>query len=139
MDGDSSGSKFEYGGVFVKFKFLMCETFLELELIFIIMNIEGWPYIKIWKVLKLYLAHNLAKSTGIDIRRNFKQASRALKQGKSMIIFSGLAESKKNHAIVFLAKLEAGMDKLQKSQRIENKKLWFTHGANVKKNATEPS
>nr|GFA02646.1 peptidyl-prolyl cis-trans isomerase CYP38, chloroplastic [Tanacetum cinerariifolium] len=79
---------------------------------------------------------------------NFKQASRALKQGKSMIIFLGLAESKKNHAIVFLAKLEAGMDELQKIAEDRKQEavvpkqkelLQFTHGANVKKNATEPS
>nr|GEX96281.1 peptidyl-prolyl cis-trans isomerase CYP38, chloroplastic [Tanacetum cinerariifolium] len=44
---------------------------------------------------------------------NLKQASIALKQGKSMII-AGLAESKKDHAIEFLAKLEVGMDKLHK-------------------------
>ena len=45
--------------------------------------------------------------------QNLKQASRALKQGKSMII-AGVAESKKDHAIELLAKLEVGMDELQK-------------------------
>ncbi|GJT83118.1 peptidyl-prolyl cis-trans isomerase CYP38, chloroplastic [Tanacetum coccineum] len=48
-----------------------------------------------------------------SVERNLKQASRALKQGKSMII-AGLAESKKDHAIELLAKLEVGMDELQK-------------------------
>ncbi|GJT25483.1 ribonuclease H-like domain-containing protein [Tanacetum coccineum] len=43
---------------------------------------------------------------------NLKQASIALKQGKSMII-AGLAESKKDHAIELLAKLKVGMDELQ--------------------------
>nr|GEZ76977.1 peptidyl-prolyl cis-trans isomerase CYP38, chloroplastic [Tanacetum cinerariifolium] len=46
-------------------------------------------------------------------KRNLKQASRALKQGKSMII-SGLAETKKDHAIELFSKLEVGMDELQK-------------------------
>lgn len=41
-----------------------------------------------------------------------RQASRALKQGKTLII-SGLAESKKEHGIELLDKLEAGMDELQ--------------------------
>lgn len=41
-----------------------------------------------------------------------RQASRALKQGKSLII-SGLAESKKEHGVELLDKLEAGMDELQ--------------------------
>ncbi|KAJ9564161.1 hypothetical protein OSB04_000127 [Centaurea solstitialis] len=45
--------------------------------------------------------------------RNLKQASRALKQGRSMIV-AGLAESKKDHAIELLGKLEVGMDELQK-------------------------
>ncbi|GKA22776.1 hypothetical protein Tco_0708738 [Tanacetum coccineum] len=49
------------------------------------------------------------KNSGI----NLKQASIALKQGKSMII-AGLAESKKDHAIELLAKLEVGMNELQK-------------------------
>ncbi|KAA8530249.1 hypothetical protein F0562_004958 [Nyssa sinensis] len=47
-----------------------------------------------------------------SVERNARQASRALKQGKSLII-SGLAESKKDHGIELLDKLEAGMDELQ--------------------------
>lgn len=41
-----------------------------------------------------------------------RQASRAFKQGKSLIV-SGLAESKKDHGIELLGKLEDGMDELQ--------------------------
>ena len=41
-----------------------------------------------------------------------RQASRALKQGKSLII-SGLAESKRDQGVELLDKLEAGMDELQ--------------------------
>lgn len=41
-----------------------------------------------------------------------RQASRAFKQGKSLIV-SGLAESKKDHGIELLGKLDAGMDELQ--------------------------
>lgn len=48
-----------------------------------------------------------------------RQASRALKQGKSLII-SGLAESKKEHGVELLDKLEAGMDELQ--QIVEDRK-----------------
>nr|XP_043606563.1 peptidyl-prolyl cis-trans isomerase CYP38, chloroplastic [Erigeron canadensis] len=48
-----------------------------------------------------------------SVERNLKQASRALKQGKSMII-AGVAESKKDHAIELLGKLEFGMEELQK-------------------------
>ncbi|GKA49155.1 retrovirus-related pol polyprotein from transposon TNT 1-94 [Tanacetum coccineum] len=44
----------------------------------------------------------------ISVLKNLKQASIALKQGKSMII-AGLAESKKDHAIELLAKLEVGI------------------------------
>nr|GEX16206.1 peptidyl-prolyl cis-trans isomerase CYP38, chloroplastic [Tanacetum cinerariifolium] len=44
---------------------------------------------------------------------NLKQASIALRQGKSMII-AGLAESKKDNAIELLAKLKVGMDELHK-------------------------
>lgn len=51
--------------------------------------------------------------------QNVRQASRAEKQGKSLII-SGLAESKKDHGIELLAKLEVGMDELQKI--VEDKK-----------------
>lgn len=41
-----------------------------------------------------------------------RQASRTLKQGKSLIV-EGLAESKKEHGMGLLQKLEAGMDELQ--------------------------
>ncbi|KAL2943591.1 Peptidyl-prolyl cis-trans isomerase chloroplastic [Bienertia sinuspersici] len=53
-----------------------------------------------------------------SVERNIKQASRAYKNGKSLII-SGLAESKKEHGIQLLDKLETGMDELQ--QIVENK------------------
>lgn len=53
-----------------------------------------------------------------SVERNLKQSSRALMNGKSAII-SGLAESKKEHALELLGKLEAGMDELQ--QIVENK------------------
>ena len=42
-----------------------------------------------------------------------KQASRTLKQVKSLIV-SGLAESKKDHGIELLNKLEAGKGEFQK-------------------------
>ncbi|MFS8032107.1 putative peptidylprolyl isomerase [Helianthus anomalus] len=48
-----------------------------------------------------------------SVERNLKQAKRTLIQGKSMII-AGLAESKKDHAIELLGKLEVGMEELQK-------------------------
>ncbi|XP_044503174.1 peptidyl-prolyl cis-trans isomerase CYP38, chloroplastic-like [Mangifera indica] len=48
-----------------------------------------------------------------SVERNVRQASRALKQGKSLIV-SGLAESKKEHGLELLDKLEVGMDELQK-------------------------
>ncbi|KAI7733808.1 hypothetical protein M8C21_008927 [Ambrosia artemisiifolia] len=48
-----------------------------------------------------------------SVERNLKQASRALKQGKSMIV-AGLAESKKDNGIELLGKLEVGMEELQK-------------------------
>ncbi|KAK3018290.1 hypothetical protein RJ639_003558 [Escallonia herrerae] len=48
-----------------------------------------------------------------SVERNVRQASRAFKQGKSLII-SGLAESKKDQGIELLDKLEVGMDELQK-------------------------
>ncbi|KAJ4824723.1 Peptidyl-prolyl cis-trans isomerase, chloroplastic [Turnera subulata] len=48
-----------------------------------------------------------------SVERNVRQASRALQQGKSMIV-GGLAESKKDHGVEMLDKLEAGMDELQK-------------------------
>lgn len=41
-----------------------------------------------------------------------RQASRTLKQGKSLIV-EGLAESRKEHGMELLQKLEAGMDELQ--------------------------
>lgn len=47
-----------------------------------------------------------------SVERNLKQASRALKNGKSLIV-SGLAESKKERGIELLDKLEAGMGELQ--------------------------
>ncbi|GAV72553.1 Pro_isomerase domain-containing protein [Cephalotus follicularis] len=53
-----------------------------------------------------------------SVERNLRQASRSLKQGKSLII-SELAESKKDHGVDLLDKLEAGMDELQ--QIVENK------------------
>ncbi|XP_004489294.1 peptidyl-prolyl cis-trans isomerase CYP38, chloroplastic [Cicer arietinum] len=47
-----------------------------------------------------------------SVERNVRQASRALKQGKSLIV-SGLAESKKEHGVELLDKLETGMDELE--------------------------
>ncbi|XP_050221940.1 peptidyl-prolyl cis-trans isomerase, chloroplastic [Mercurialis annua] len=47
-----------------------------------------------------------------SVERNLKQASRSLKQGKSLVI-AGLAESKKEHGVELLDKLEVGMDELQ--------------------------
>ncbi|KAL9380837.1 hypothetical protein Peur_026494 [Populus x canadensis] len=47
-----------------------------------------------------------------SVERNVRQASRSLEQGKSVII-SGLAESKKDHGVELLDKLETGMDELQ--------------------------
>ncbi|KAF5740363.1 hypothetical protein HS088_TW11G00431 [Tripterygium wilfordii] len=47
-----------------------------------------------------------------SVERNVRQASRALEQGKSLII-SGLAESKKDHGVELLNKLKLGMDELQ--------------------------
>lgn len=41
-----------------------------------------------------------------------RQASRALKQGKSLIV-SGLAESKKEDGVELLNKLETGIDELE--------------------------
>ncbi|KAJ7974558.1 peptidyl-prolyl cis-trans isomerase, chloroplastic [Quillaja saponaria] len=52
--------------------------------------------------------------------RNLKQASRALKQGKSLIV-SGLAEAKKEHGVELLDKLEAGMDELQQIVKDRNR------------------
>lgn len=53
-----------------------------------------------------------------SVERNVKQASRSLKNGKSLIV-AGLAESKKEHGMELLDKLEAGMGKLQ--QIVEDK------------------
>uniref|UniRef100_A0A2P2K511 peptidylprolyl isomerase n=3 Tax=Rhizophora mucronata TaxID=61149 RepID=A0A2P2K511_RHIMU len=53
-----------------------------------------------------------------SVERNVRQASRALKQGKGLIILS-IAESKKDHGLELLDKLEAGMDELQ--QIVENR------------------
>ncbi|KAF3444671.1 hypothetical protein FNV43_RR14364 [Rhamnella rubrinervis] len=47
-----------------------------------------------------------------SVERNVRQSSRALKQGKTLIV-SGLAESKKEHGVELLNKLETGMDELQ--------------------------
>ncbi|KAK7271682.1 hypothetical protein RJT34_27781 [Clitoria ternatea] len=47
-----------------------------------------------------------------SVERNVRQASRALKQGKTLIV-SGLAESKKEHGVELLSKLEAGIDELE--------------------------
>ncbi|GMP30341.1 hypothetical protein CsSME_00005050 [Camellia sinensis var. sinensis] len=47
-----------------------------------------------------------------SVERNVRQASRALKQGKSLLV-SGLAESKKDHGIELLGNLEDGMGELQ--------------------------
>ncbi|KAK9272608.1 hypothetical protein L1049_002983 [Liquidambar formosana] len=53
-----------------------------------------------------------------SVERNLRQASRALNQGKTLII-DGLAESKKDNGKELLEKLEAGMDELQ--QIVEDK------------------
>ncbi|OIW12404.1 hypothetical protein TanjilG_04153 [Lupinus angustifolius] len=47
-----------------------------------------------------------------SVERNARQASRALEQGKTLIV-SGLAESKKEHGVELLNKLEAGIEELQ--------------------------
>ncbi|KAF3437248.1 hypothetical protein FNV43_RR20001 [Rhamnella rubrinervis] len=47
-----------------------------------------------------------------SVERNVRQSSRSLKQGKTLIV-SGLAESKKEHGVELLNKLETGMDELQ--------------------------
>ncbi|XWS30348.1 hypothetical protein CRYUN_Cryun24cG0109500 [Craigia yunnanensis] len=47
-----------------------------------------------------------------SVERNVRQASRALKQGKTLVI-SGLAEAKKDHGMELLVKLEVGMEELQ--------------------------
>nr|GEZ41354.1 hypothetical protein [Tanacetum cinerariifolium] len=58
------------------------------------------PLIKDLGAFSRYALPNDSKAIG----ENLKQASRALKQGKSMIIVV-LAESKKDHAIELLTKL----------------------------------
>lgn len=51
---------------------------------------------------------------GLDsAEKNVRQASRVFKQGKSLII-SGLAESKKEHGVEMIKKLEIGIEELQK-------------------------
>ncbi|OIW06671.1 hypothetical protein TanjilG_04065 [Lupinus angustifolius] len=47
-----------------------------------------------------------------SVERNARQASRTLKQGKTLIV-SGLAESKKEHGVELLNKLEAGLEELE--------------------------
>ncbi|KAI5442430.1 peptidyl-prolyl cis-trans isomerase CYP38, chloroplastic [Lathyrus oleraceus] len=47
-----------------------------------------------------------------SVERNVRQASRTLKQGKTLIV-SGLAESKKEHGIELIDKLEAGIDEFE--------------------------
>nr|GMD56244.1 peptidyl-prolyl cis-trans isomerase CYP38, chloroplastic [Ipomoea batatas] len=47
-----------------------------------------------------------------SVERNVRQASRALKQGRTLIV-SGLAKSKVEHGTELLNKLEAGLDELQ--------------------------
>ncbi|XP_045812441.1 peptidyl-prolyl cis-trans isomerase CYP38, chloroplastic [Trifolium pratense] len=47
-----------------------------------------------------------------SVERNLRQASRALKQGRTLIE-SGLAESKKEHGVELLNKLEAGIDEFE--------------------------
>lgn len=47
-----------------------------------------------------------------SVERNVRQASRALNQGKALIV-SGLAESKKEHGKELLDKLAVGMEELQ--------------------------
>ncbi|GMN41202.1 hypothetical protein TIFTF001_010428 [Ficus carica] len=54
----------------------------------------------------------VVRSKALDsVERNVRQAYRSLKQGKNMIA-SGLAESKKQHGIELLDKLEVGLDEL---------------------------
>ncbi|KAM7509119.1 hypothetical protein LguiA_019572 [Lonicera macranthoides] len=62
----------------------------------------------------------IAGVKGLDsVERNVRQASRTLKEGKSSII-SGLAESKKDHGIELLDKLEVGMQELEKIVESKN-------------------
>lgn len=55
-----------------------------------------------------------------SVERNARQASRLLKQGKTMIL-AGLAESKRENALVLLNKLEVGLDELQKIAEDKNR------------------
>ncbi|PIA40496.1 hypothetical protein AQUCO_02500301v1 [Aquilegia coerulea] len=55
-----------------------------------------------------------------SVERNVKQASRALKQGKAMIL-SGVAESKRENGKDLLNKLEVGLDELQKIAAEKNR------------------
>ncbi|KAF5188711.1 Peptidyl-prolyl cis-trans isomerase protein, partial [Thalictrum thalictroides] len=55
-----------------------------------------------------------------SVERNVKQASRALKQGKAMIL-SGVAESKRENGQDLLNKLEVGLDELRKIAAEKNR------------------
>ncbi|XP_070023734.1 peptidyl-prolyl cis-trans isomerase CYP38, chloroplastic isoform X1 [Nicotiana tabacum] len=55
-----------------------------------------------------------------SVERNTRQASRALKQGKTLIV-SGLAKSKADHGVELLNKLEVGLDELQKIVEDKNR------------------
>lgn len=55
-----------------------------------------------------------------SVERNVRQASRLLKQGKSMIL-AGIAESKREKGVELLNKLEAGLDELQKIAEERNR------------------
>ncbi|PPD66924.1 hypothetical protein GOBAR_DD36199 [Gossypium barbadense] len=55
-----------------------------------------------------------------SVERNVRQASRALKQGKTLII-SGLAEAKKDRGAELLDKLEVGMEELQRTVEDRNR------------------
>lgn len=52
--------------------------------------------------------------------QNVRQASRSLKQGKTLIV-SGLGESKKENGVELLDKLEAGLDELQQIVESRNR------------------
>ncbi|KAL2523342.1 Peptidyl-prolyl cis-trans isomerase CYP38 [Forsythia ovata] len=55
-----------------------------------------------------------------SVERNVRQASRALKQGRTLIV-GGLAKSKIDDGIELLNKLEAGLDELQKIVEDKNR------------------
>ncbi|KAJ8546327.1 hypothetical protein K7X08_018910 [Anisodus acutangulus] len=59
-----------------------------------------------------------------SVERNTRQASRALKEGKTMIV-SGLAKSKADHGIELLNKLEAGLGELQQIVEDRNRDAVF--------------